>query len=183
MPKSSEEYLKEPYSRILIPDENGFFSAEIMEFPGCFAEGKTADEAMHNLEEAAKSWIEASLEQGHEIPEPFMNQGFGGKIALRLPRSLHRQAVRMAERDGISLNQFLVSAIAARIGSEDFYSHLIEELKHRMENKLVYIIPPMLSIWDRAASLSVGSYNISREVHFTKSIARTNEKLELMRNA
>ncbi len=73
MPKSSEEYLKEPYSRILIPDENGFFSAEIMEFPGCFAEGKTADEAMHNLEEAAKSWIEASLEQGHEIPEPFMN--------------------------------------------------------------------------------------------------------------
>jgi predicted RNase H-like HicB family nuclease len=179
MPKSSEEYLKEPYSRILIPDENGFFSAEIMEFPGCFAEGKTVDEAMHNLEEAAKSWIEASLEQGHEIPEPFMNQGFGGKIALRLPRSLHRQAVRMAERDGISLNQFLVSAIAARVGSEDFYVRLIEKFEHRMEYKTVNIIYMMQPYKTRAASLSGNYFKIPEMVPYTQFIARTYEKAEV----
>jgi predicted RNase H-like HicB family nuclease len=136
MGKNPEEYLKGPYSRILIPDENGFFSAEIMEFPGCFSEGKTPDEAMRNLEAVAKSWIEATLEQGQEIPEPFMNQGFGGKIALRLPRSLHRQAVRMAERDNISLNQFLISAIAARIGAEDFYTQLSEKFESRVLNAM-----------------------------------------------
>lgn len=145
MPKNPEDYLNEPYSRILIPDENGSFSAEILEFPGCFAEGNTPDEAIRNLSEAAKSWIEASLAQGQEIPEPFVNQGFGGKIALRLPRSLHRQAVRMAERDGISLNQFLISAISARVGAEDFYTHLFEKFNRQIANRTInwFIMQPL----------------------------------------
>jgi predicted RNase H-like HicB family nuclease len=131
MPKSIEEYLKEPYARILIPDEQGGYSAEMLEFPGCLAEGETADEAMQALERAAESWIQAALDQGQNIPEPFMNQGYGGKIALRLPRSLHRQAARLAERDGVSLNQFLVSAIAARVGAEEFYNRIAEHLEAR----------------------------------------------------
>ncbi len=132
MKKASEEYLKEPYSRILIPNDDGIYSAEILEFPGCFADGNTADEAMMNLSASAISWIEVCIEQGLEIPEPFMNQDFGGKIALRIPRSLHRQAVRFAERDGVSLNQFLVSAIAARVGAEDSCTRLIDRLEERV---------------------------------------------------
>lgn len=129
-------YLKEPYTRILIPNEDNSFSAEILEFPGCFAEGETADEAMRNLEAAAESWIEASLAQGQEIPEPEANQGYGGKIALRLPRSLHRQASRMAARDGTSLNQFLVTAIAARLGAEDLYTQLTNRFEQRFAKSL-----------------------------------------------
>lgn len=130
--KEPKYYLKEPYSRVLIPNEDGTYSAEILEFPGCFAEGNTADEAIRNLEAAAESWVEVSLAQGLEIPEPAMNQGYGGKIALRLPRSLHRRATQMAERDGTSLNQFLVSAIAARIGAEDLYTRLVERFEQRL---------------------------------------------------
>ena len=137
MPKSVQEYLKEPYARILIPDEEGGFSAEILEFPGCFAEGDTADEAMQALDRATDAWIQAALDQGQAIPLPFRNQGYGGKIALRLPRSLHRQATEFAERDGTSLNQFLVSAIAARVGAEEFYNRLVTELLKKLEDKLV----------------------------------------------
>ena len=136
MPESVQEYLKEPYARILIPDEEGGFSAEILEFPGCFAEGDTADEAMQALDRAADAWIQAALDQGQAIPPPFRNQGYGGKIALRLPRSLHRQATEFAERDGTSLNQFLVSAIAARVGAEEFYNRLVTELLKKLEDKL-----------------------------------------------
>lgn len=124
-----DEYLKKPYSRILTPCEESGFTAEILEFPGCFAEGETAGKAYEALERAAKSWIEAAREQGQEIPEPINNQGYGGKIALRLPRSIHRQAVRMAERDETSLNQFLLGAISTRIGAEDFCNNLIERLR------------------------------------------------------
>ena len=126
---SPETYLKKPYSRILTPEEEGGFSSEILEFPGCFAEGETASEAYEALERAARSWVEAALEQGQEIPEPFNNQGYGGRIALRIPRSIHRQAARMAERDETSLNQFLLGAISARIGAEDFYNKLIERFR------------------------------------------------------
>jgi predicted RNase H-like HicB family nuclease len=136
MPKSVQDYLKEPYSRILIPDELGGYSAEILEFPGCFAEGETADETMQALDRAAESWIEAALYQGQEIPSPFINQGYSGKIALRLPRSLHRQATQFAERDGTSLNQFLVSAISARVGAEEFYNRLATQMLKKLEDQL-----------------------------------------------
>jgi len=38
---ASKEILRKPYARVLVPDENGGFFAEILEFPGCFAEGET----------------------------------------------------------------------------------------------------------------------------------------------
>ena len=136
MPKALQEYLREPYARILIPDAQGGYSAEILEFPGCFAEGETADETMQALERAAASWIQAALDQGQEIPSPFINQGYAGKVALRLPRSLHRKATQFAERDGTSLNQFLVSAIAARIGAEEFYARLMIHLSEKLEASL-----------------------------------------------
>ena len=119
------EILKAPYSRILIPDEDGeSFSAEILEFPGCIAQGNNPTEAFVNLEKAAKAWIQASLDNGLEIPSPAMNQGYSGKIALRIPRSLHRRAAQFAERDATSLNQFLITAIASRIGAEEYHTRL-----------------------------------------------------------
>src|SRR5438105_99195 len=105
--KQPEDYLKEPYSRIVIPEEDGTYSSEMFEFPGCYSFGDTPEEALDNLEEAAKNWIAASLEQGQAIPAPTGRNEYSGKIALRLPASLHKDAVRMAAREGVSLNQFL----------------------------------------------------------------------------
>lgn len=136
MPKSMAEYLKEPYARILIPDEQGGYSAEILEFPGCFAEGETADETMQALERAAESWMQAALDQGQEIPSPFMNQGYSGKVALRLPRSVHRKAVEFAARDGTSLNQYLLSSISAGIGAGEMYTHLVNQLTETITKKI-----------------------------------------------
>lgn len=135
---SPETYLKKPYSRILTPEEEGGFSAEILEFPGCFAEGETASEAYEALERAARSWVEAALEQGQEIPEPFNNQGYGGKVALRLPRSIHRQITKMAERDATSLNQFLVAAISMRVGAEDAYTRIAERLERHLTSTITH---------------------------------------------
>jgi len=118
-------YLKKPYSRVLIPDGDGY-SAEILEFPGCYSQGDTAQDALANIEEAAMNWIEATLEAGRPIPEPATDHEYAGKVALRLPRSIHRQAVRMAAKDSISLNQWLVSAIAARVGAEELYGRLAQ---------------------------------------------------------
>lgn len=136
MSEPVDEYLKAPYTRILIPDETGGYSAEILEFPGCFAEGETADEAIQALDRAAKAWIEAALDQGQEIPPPFINQGYAGKVALRLPRSVHRRAAQLAERDGTSLNQFLLTKIAAGIGAEELYSRLVENVAAKVMEAL-----------------------------------------------
>jgi antitoxin HicB len=157
MPKTPEEYLEEPYARMLIPDEHGMFAAQILEFPGCYAQGASADEAFQNLERAAKAWIQASLDQGHEIPPPSMNPGYGGKVALRLSRSLHRQAVRMAELDRVSLNQFLVTAIAARVGAEDFYNRLVQRLEQRVVTMVSDFTAHVVSTLQSVQPLSIST--------------------------
>lgn len=64
--KRAKELLLLPYVRVLVPEEDGGFSAAIPEFPGCFADGNSAKEAARNLERAAYSWLRALLEGGKE---------------------------------------------------------------------------------------------------------------------
>lgn len=127
------QYLKKPYSRILIPDEeSGTYTAVILEFPGCIAQGDTPQEAYEHLEDAAKDWIEAALDLKQEIPSPSQSVSFGGKVLLRLPKSLHRQLALIAEREGVSLNQFVVSALAEKVGAFTLYDKLTKKMDQRM---------------------------------------------------
>jgi predicted HicB family RNase H-like nuclease len=131
--RSLKDYLKQPYSRVVIPDEEtGTFTGQILEFPGCISEGNTLQETYERLEETALSWIEAALDLGHDIPEPICTSEYGGKVALRLPKSLHKEAVLAAERDGTSLNQFIMMAVAERVGTSKFYNQLAEKLERRI---------------------------------------------------
>lgn len=117
MKQSAKDYLKLPYAREVIPDlETATFTGLIREFPGCVTQGDTPSETYVLLEEAATSWIEAALRLGQEIPQPTNEESHSGKVALRLPRSLHRKATQAAKRDGISLNQFIVTALAESVG-------------------------------------------------------------------
>jgi len=131
--KRPEEYLKEPYSRILIPDEeSGTYTAVILEFPGCIAQGDTPQEAYEHLEDAAKDWIEAALDLKQEIPSPSQSLSYGGKVLLRIPKSLHRQSALIAEKEGVSLNQFIVSALAEKVGAFTLYDKLTKKMDQRM---------------------------------------------------
>jgi len=131
--KSPHEYLQKPYSRVVIPDEeSGTYTAQILEFPGCITEGDTPQEAYERLEDVALSWIEAALDMGQDIPSPWSNHEYGGKVALRLPKGLHKQVALAAERDGTSVNQFIVMAISEKVGASKFYNYLIEEFDRRL---------------------------------------------------
>jgi predicted RNase H-like HicB family nuclease len=121
-PQTPDEYLRLPYTRALVPDaDSGTFAAHIVEFPGCVAQGDTPAEAYAELESVAREWIAAAKEQDHAIPEPFITVGYSGKFALRLPRSLHKQAAQFADMERTSLNQFIVSALAEKIGALRMY--------------------------------------------------------------
>lgn len=116
---NAADYLKLPYTRRITPDEAGGYVATIQEFPGLIAEGETVDEAIANLESAAESWVEAALETGQTIPEPISFHGYSGKVALRMPRGLHKRSAEMASSEGCSLNQWIVSAVAHYLGGKE----------------------------------------------------------------
>jgi predicted HicB family RNase H-like nuclease len=117
MTMTPAEVLKRPYARTVMPESDGTFRAEIIEFPGCIAVGDTAVEALERLEDVAVSWLAVALLKKQPIPAPTENaEGFSGKLILRIPKSLHKKAAHMAVRDGVSLNQFILSGLAEQVG-------------------------------------------------------------------
>lgn len=114
--KKIDAYLARPYTRFAVPSEDGGFTAGVLEFRGCIAEGDTASEAMVDLEGAMRDWLEECLDSGMAIPEPLQASDFGGRVLLRLSSSLHQRAVLVAEMEGTSLNQLLVTAVASYLG-------------------------------------------------------------------
>ena len=78
--------------------------------------GETPDEAVANVHVAKELWIETALSEGQTVPEPSNVRGYSGRLVLRIPRSLHRKLAGQAKRDGVSLNQYLLTLLAE--GSE-----------------------------------------------------------------
>jgi predicted RNase H-like HicB family nuclease len=124
MAMAPAEYLKKPYGRVVVPEPDGTFRAEIIEFPGCIATGDTAAEALACLEDIAVSWLEATIAKGLRVPEPIENAGFSGKLVVRLPKSLHKKAAHAASREGVSLNQFIVSCVSEQVGARAHQAYL-----------------------------------------------------------
>jgi len=115
MEKTIEYYMGLPYTRELIKEPEGGWFIRIKELPGCMSQGDTVEEAMTMIEDAMRGWLDVSLEDGDEIPEPKLDEDYSGKFVVRLPRSLHRQLVETAEREGVSLNQFVNVALARAV--------------------------------------------------------------------
>ena len=107
--KKVKDYINLPYNYIIqqINDESGsYYYARVLEFDGCQSTGDTFQEALDNLKEAMKGWIETKLEGGFNIPLPISQNNFSGKFLIRIPKSLHYQLSIEAEQEGVSLNQY-----------------------------------------------------------------------------
>jgi antitoxin HicB len=115
MDKTLDFYLGLPYTRELTPEPEGGWFIRIKELPGCMSQGDSPEEALQMIDDAMRCWLEVSLEDGDPIPEPRPAEEYSGKFVVRVPKSLHRQLVEEAERDGVSLNQFVNVALAAAV--------------------------------------------------------------------
>jgi len=51
--------------------ENGYYVAEIPVIPGCISQGKTKQEALENIKEAAALCLECREEEGWCLPESY----------------------------------------------------------------------------------------------------------------
>jgi predicted RNase H-like HicB family nuclease len=54
----------------LADELGGGYLATIPDLPGCMSDGETPEEALHNVQDAIESWIEAAKEWKQEIPKP-----------------------------------------------------------------------------------------------------------------
>ena len=70
-------YMALPYTKSLRPDRDGDVVAQIRELPGCSAHGQDEREALANLEEAQRLWLEDCLIARDPVPEPELRGPLG----------------------------------------------------------------------------------------------------------
>ena len=112
-----EKYLQQPYHKVVSGNAVEGFLVEVMELPGCMTDGLTEAEALANVPEAMAAWLETALLDGAPIPAPFPERTYSGKVIVRMASSLHERLAQQAEREGVSLNQWLVTLLAQGAGA------------------------------------------------------------------
>lgn len=116
-----EYYLNLPYTIEFVHDtsdaEHPVWFAAVRELRGCMTEADDFDEAARQIRDAMRVWIEDALEAGDVVPQPRREEEFSGKFSVRLPKSLHRDLVEQAEREGVSLNQYITAVLSRSVES------------------------------------------------------------------
>lgn len=115
--KNIKYYMNLPYNTILEQWDDGrgpYWVARVAELPHCLIHGDTPQEAVTELEEVKRDWLESNLKRGLKIPEP-VSRKYSGQISLRIPSSLHRLISNRATSEDVSLNQFMTSALAQAV--------------------------------------------------------------------
>jgi predicted RNase H-like HicB family nuclease len=55
--------------RVLLErDEDGFYVVQVPELPGCISQGKTREEAIENIKDAIRGYLESLKKHGEPIP-------------------------------------------------------------------------------------------------------------------
>lgn len=117
--KTLDDYLKLPYQITLVrDDEDGKagWVARVEEIPGCTTRARTPQETVSRVTRLLTSWIREAIEEGREVPEPKAAESYSGRLLLRMPQSLHGELTRSAEREQVSLNQFITDVLAGAVG-------------------------------------------------------------------
>lgn len=102
-------------------EEDGCYLAYAPALSGCMTHGDTPEEAISKGEEAVVLWLEEAIARGDKIPKPI--HGYSGKMTLRMPSSLHQKIAEKAEREGVSINQWVVYKLASTADSSDSHIH------------------------------------------------------------
>ncbi len=116
-----EYYDSLPYTFVIErrDDQGTYYVARVIELPDLFMVGDTSAEAIAELESVKKEWIKTYLELGNKMPEPLKLRNYKGQYPLRMQPSLHEALALRAELEGVSINQYIISALSRTIGQDE----------------------------------------------------------------
>lgn len=92
-------------------DEDECYVATIPAWQHVKTHGSTIEQASRNAMDVLAMLIADAKKRGERVPPA--QKRFSGNLRLRLPESLHAKLAREAEREGVSLNHWLVARLAS----------------------------------------------------------------------
>ncbi len=91
-------------------DDDACYIATMPAWQNARTHGRTLEQATRNAHEVLTMFIASARREGTPCPEAKVS--YSGNLRLRLPASLHERLAREAQREGVSLNQWLVARLA-----------------------------------------------------------------------
>lgn len=155
-------------------DRDHIFVASVPMLQGCMTHGETRAEALTNAQEAAELWLEVAAQDGDFIPNP--PKEATGKLLLRLPKDLHARITNTAALEGVSINTWILAAIARADGTD----HVPSDEKAFRIGEFVHIGDLTRDQTARAQNLDQLISNLASRLD--SSIASESELVSFLRN-
>src|SRR5262245_46968054 len=111
--------LARPYPLRVWREPEGYYVCEAPDVDGCLGTGEDPAAAIADWRDAFAAWAESVIAAGQPLPvpsEPPSAERYGGRVLVRLPRSVHARLVEAATREGVSLNQLALAYLAEGLG-------------------------------------------------------------------
>jgi predicted HicB family RNase H-like nuclease len=129
------------------------YVGRVAEFPNISAFEETFESARSLVLDAIQTLKKIADEAHADFPLPFPTPSdeFSGRVTLRLSKSLHAKVSRIAAQEDISVNQFLVTAIASYVGEADGISRVVSSavalIEHVVSNAMTNVVTNVLTTW------------------------------------
>lgn len=94
-------------------EEDKVFVGRIVEFPSLAAHGDTLEEALLEIKKVVEFVLADMAASGETMIEPLSRRHYSGRLNLRMPPQLHRQLSTEAERQKVSLNQWITMKLSS----------------------------------------------------------------------
>lgn len=142
-----------------------FYVGRVDEFPNISSFEDSFDEARAMVIDAIQTLKKIAEETSEYFPDPYTARfdEFSGRVTLRLPKSLHAKVSTKASQEEVSVNQYLVTAIATYVGEADGIAKVMFEASTRLSNIFSHAITHMFSTIPSMANdkfLQCNFYNV-----------------------
>jgi predicted HicB family RNase H-like nuclease len=98
--------------RVTWSEEDGEPVGLCAEFPGLSWLAKTPETALRGIRRTVADVVADMEAEGEAVPEPLATRKFSGKILVRIPPEVHRDLVREASEEHVSLNRLVSARLA-----------------------------------------------------------------------
>ncbi len=171
--------MKKEYPYIVKPvslEEYGVnYVVEFIDFPGITGGGNTQEEAFQVADEALEMYFEVLKSEGRTIPS-VTNFKTSGRITLRIPKTMHLKVIEMSEKEGVSINTFIIDALSQKLYSNKTNDDILKNLQNIVDQKFAiltkyenYINNPKFQFYSLFDSFSSIKYDYSNDnLKFTR---------------